>query len=169
LLIDKSGILKIADFGLARAFCVPLRPYTHEVVTLWYRPPEILLGSTGYSTPVDIWSTGCIFAELLTKKPLFPGDCEIDQLYKIFQIMGTPNEIIWPHCTSLPDFKAGTFPNWKKVPIHNALGNSNLDSNALDLLEKMLVYDPSIRITAKDGLLHPYFNDIVYRIQNSQK
>ena len=77
--------LKIADFGLARAFAIPARPYTHEVVTLWYRAPEILLGSIEYSTPIDIWSIGCIFVELVTKQPLFTGDSEIDQLYRIFR------------------------------------------------------------------------------------
>ena len=77
--------MKIADFGLARVFSMPIRPYTHEVVTLWYRAPEILLGSAEYSTPVDIWSTGCIFAEMFNKQPLFSGDSEIDQLYKIFR------------------------------------------------------------------------------------
>lgn len=74
LLIDKKGDLKLADFGLARAIGIPVRTYTHEVVTLWYRAPEILLGAKQYSTPVDIWSVGCIFAELVTKRPLFPGD-----------------------------------------------------------------------------------------------
>jgi cyclin-dependent kinase len=85
LLIDREGALKLADFGLARAFGVPLRTYTHEVVTLWYRSPEILLGSRQYSTGVDMWSVGCIFAEMCTKKPLFPGDSEIDEIFKIFR------------------------------------------------------------------------------------
>lgn len=85
LLIDKEGNLKLADFGLARAFGVPLRTYTHEVVTLWYRSPEILLGGRQYSTGVDIWSVGCIFAEMCTRKPLFPGDSEIDEIFKIFK------------------------------------------------------------------------------------
>ena len=75
LLIDSKGSLKLADFGLARAFGIPVRSYTHEVVTLWYRAPEILLGSRHYSTPVDIWSVGCIFAELVTRRPLFNGAC----------------------------------------------------------------------------------------------
>jgi serine/threonine protein kinase len=91
LLIDSNGHIKLADFGLARAFCVPVRPYTHEVITLWYRAPEILLGSQSYSLPVDIWSTGCIFIEMLNKKPFFTGDCEIDQLHKIFQYAITLN------------------------------------------------------------------------------
>jgi cyclin-dependent kinase len=85
LLIDREGNLKLADFGLARAFGVPLRTYTHEVVTLWYRSPEILLGGRQYSTGVDMWSVGCIFAEMCTRRPLFPGDSEIDEIFKIFR------------------------------------------------------------------------------------
>jgi len=85
LLINRDGNLKLADFGLARAFGVPLRTYTHEVVTLWYRAPEILLGGRQYSTGVDMWSVGCIFAEMCTRKPLFPGDSEIDEIFKIFR------------------------------------------------------------------------------------
>ncbi len=85
LLLDHSGRIKIADFGLARAFSIPIRPYTKEVLTLWYRAPEILLGCVEYSTPVDIWSVGCIFAELILKKPLFQGDYDLDQLLKIFK------------------------------------------------------------------------------------
>ena len=85
LLIDKNGVIKLADFGLARAFGIPVRVYTHEVVTLWYRAPEILLGSQKYSCPIDIWSLGTIFAEMLNKKPLFQGDSEIDQLFRIFR------------------------------------------------------------------------------------
>lgn len=92
LLIDKEGNLKLADFGLARAFGVPLRTYTHEVVTLWYRSPEILLGGRQYSTGVDMWSVGCIFAEMCTRKPLFPGDSEIDEIFKIFRCVPFPGK-----------------------------------------------------------------------------
>jgi serine/threonine protein kinase len=84
LLIDTKGAIKLADFGLARAFGLPVKTYTHEVVTLWYRAPEILLGQKQYSTPVDIWSIGCIFAEMAQRKALFAGDSEIDQIFKIF-------------------------------------------------------------------------------------
>lgn len=85
LLVNNTGELKIADFGLARAFSLPIKKYTHEVVTLWYRAPEILLGQEVYCPPVDIWSVGVIFAEMVSKKPLFTGDSEIDQLYRIFR------------------------------------------------------------------------------------
>lgn len=105
ILIDDKGNVKIADFGLARGFTVPFPELTHEVVTLWYRAPEILLGQNSYTPSVDIWSVGCIYAEMLTGKPLFEGDCEIGQIFKIFQGLGTPNETVWPGVTSLNEFK----------------------------------------------------------------
>jgi serine/threonine protein kinase len=84
ILFDRaSGVLKLADFGLARTYAVPLRPYTHEVVTLWYRAPEILFGQATYSTAVDVWSAGCIFAEMASGEPIFQGDSEIDQIFKV--------------------------------------------------------------------------------------
>ena len=85
ILVDSNGIIKIADFGLARQYSIPIKKYTHEVVTVWYRAPEILLGCAEYTTSVDSWSLGCIMAELYNKIPLFPGDCEIGQLFEIFQ------------------------------------------------------------------------------------
>eukprot|EP00897_Mesotaenium_endlicherianum_P001259 jgi/Mesen1/1160/ME000124S00189 len=155
LLIDRrTNSLKLADFGLARAFGIPVRTFTHEVVTLWYRAPEILLGSSHYSTPVDVWSVGCIFAEMITQKPLFPGDSEIDELFRIFRIMGTPDEDVWPGVTSLPDFKS-VFPKW--LPKEVATIVPTLDPVGLDLLSKMLILDPSKRITARGALEHPYF------------
>jgi len=162
LLIDRKGSLKLADFGLARAVCVPVRPYTHEVITLWYRAPEILLGATAYSTPVDIWSAGCIFAEMIAKRPLFPGDSEIDQIFRIFRTLGTPTDDIWLGCTSLPEFKA-SFPQWKKVELNKIIPNG--DSQALDLLQRMLVYEPVQRISAKEAVNHPFFRDL--KQQNS--
>lgn len=156
LLIDREGNLKLADFGLARAFGVPLRTYTHEVVTLWYRAPEILLGGRQYSTGVDMWSVGCIFAEMCTRKPLFPGDSEIDQIFKTFRLLGTPTEEVWPGVTSYPDFKS-SFPKWQRdlsAPLC-----TNLDVDGLELLEMMLVYDPAGRISAKQACNHPYFED----------
>ncbi|KAF2837658.1 cyclin-dependent protein kinase [Patellaria atrata CBS 101060] len=156
LLIDKDGNLKLADFGLARAFGVPLRTYTHEVVTLWYRAPEILLGGRQYSTGVDMWSVGCIFAEMCTRKPLFPGDSEIDEIFKIFKILGTPTEQDWPGVTSFPDFKP-SFPKWQRQDIADVV--PGLDDNGWDLLDAMLVYDPAGRISAKQAIIHPYFTE----------
>lgn len=157
LLIDSNGSIKIADFGLARAFIIPVRAYTHEVVTLWYRAPEVLLGCPRYATPVDIWSVGCIFAEMATKRPLFHGDSEIDQLFRIFRTMGTPTEEIWPGVTTLKAYKV-TFPNWNRN-VTRALV-PQIDSTGFDLLEKMLIYDPHKRLNAKTAVLHPYFDDV---------
>uniref|UniRef100_A0A8C4RIR0 Cyclin-dependent kinase 1 n=1 Tax=Erpetoichthys calabaricus TaxID=27687 RepID=A0A8C4RIR0_ERPCA len=144
LLIDNKGVIKLADFGLARAFGIPVRVYTHEVVTLWYRAPEVLLGSARYSTPVDVWSIGTIFAELATKKPLFHGDSEIDQLFRIFRTLGTPNNDVWP------DWKPGNLSSVVK----------NLNEDGIDLLSKMLIYDPAKRISARQALNHSYFDDL---------
>ena len=124
LLISRDGVIKLADFGLARAFGIPCRLYTHEIVTLYYRAPEILLGMDGvshfivrvkntnvcsgsmkYSCPVDMWAIGAIFAEMFNRKPLFQGDSEIGQLLKIFMILSTPDEDSWSGVTSLPDYK----------------------------------------------------------------
>lgn len=158
LLIDQLGTLKLADFGLARAFGIPLRTYTHEVVTLWYRSPEILLGSKHYSTSVDMWSVGCIFAEMVTKRPLFPGDSEIDELFRIFRLLGTPTEETWASVASLPDYK-DSFPKWTPngdKGLSEAV--PTLDKDGVDLLRQLLIYDPAIRISAKRALLHPYFH-----------
>ncbi|XP_022862523.1 cell division control protein 2 homolog A-like [Olea europaea var. sylvestris] len=129
-----------------------------QVVTLWYRAPEILLGSRHYSTPVDVWSVGCIFAEMVNRRPLFPGDSEIDELFRIFRVMGTPNEDTWPGVSSLPDFKSA-FPKWPRKDIAAVV--PNLDAAGLDLLVKMLSLDPSRRITARSALEHEYFKDII--------
>jgi len=157
LLIDKRNNLKLADFGLARAFGIPMRTYTHEVVTLWYRAPEVLLGSRHYSTAVDMWSVGCIFAEMaLQGQPLFPGDSEIDQIFKIFKILGTPNDDIWPGVGKLPDYKP-TFPQWSKQDISSLV--HSLDVHGIDMLKATLTYDSAKRISAKRALIHPYFAD----------
>jgi len=157
LLIDKDGVIKLADFGLARAFGIPVRVYTHEVVTLWYRAPEILLGSAKYSCPIDIWSVGTIIAEMINMKPLFQGDSEIDQLFKIFRVLGTPKEECWPGVTELADYK-GTFPQWTKVDLASVM--KEVEPSAIDLLEQCMKYDPARRISAKQALAHPYFRDL---------
>ncbi|OMJ69356.1 hypothetical protein SteCoe_32943 [Stentor coeruleus] len=155
LLIDDEGNLKIADFGLSRAFGIPIQTYTHEVVTLWYRAPELLLGSKEYTTAIDIWSVGCIFAEMCQRAPLFPGDSEIDQIFKIFKILGTPNTCGNSILASMPDFKK-SFPNWKANSLDKVVG---VCPKGRDLLSKMLEMNPNRRITTQDALEHPYFHD----------
>merc|ERR1719238_1383087 len=153
LLIDSSsGRLKIADFGLARAFSLPIPKMTHEVVTVWYRPLEILLGSKLYSIPVDIWGVGCILAEMATGAPLFAGDSEIDTAFKIFQKLGTPNETVWPGVSELPDFKP-TFPKWQPkgwANIRNTL--TQVGPDGIDLLKKLMYYDPKKRWSARRAI-----------------
>ena len=152
ILTAKNGeIVKVADFGLSRAFSIPIRPYTKEVLTLWYRAPELLLGINEYSTPVDIWSIGCIFAELLLKQPLFKGEYEIEQLFKIFHVLGTPNKDIWPEVETLPDFSP-EFPKFQPMNFKDIF--KGLSKNGIDLLKQMLMYDPNQRITAKQALRH---------------
>ncbi|GKT24897.1 Cell division control protein 2 homolog [Aduncisulcus paluster] len=160
-MIDRRGVLKLGDFGLARAFGIPVRAYTHEVVTLWYRAPEILLGGKNYSTQVDIWSVGCIFAEMASGQPLFPGDSEVGELISIFRCLGTPNETMWPGVTDLPDF-SDKFPSFKGRGLDDALGPDAVDiigPLGMDLLKKMLAYDPKERISAKKALDHPYLKE----------
>lgn len=155
LLIDQKGVIKIADFGLGRSFGIPVRVYTHEIVTLWYRAPEVLLGSQRYACPVDIWSIGCIFAEMVTRKPLFQGDSEIDQLFRMFRILKTPTEDIWPGVTELQDYKTN-FPCWNQVQLEKQV--KGMSAVGLDLLAQTLVYDPTKRISAKRMLEHEYFD-----------
>ena len=116
----------------------------------------MLLGSRQYSTGIDMWSIGCIFAEMITRKPLFPGDSEIDEIFQIFRVLGTPNEDIWPGVTTLPNFKS-TFPQWSRKDIRRHI--SGIDEYGADLLLNLLNYDPALRISAKRSLLHPYFSD----------
>jgi len=157
LLINRKGELKLADFGLARSFGIPVRSKSHEVVTLWYRAPDVLMGSTKYSSSIDIWSTGCIFAEMVTGKPLFPGKNNQDQLQQIFKVLGTPNEKDWPGMKSLPEYDA----NWIIYPLQKLQTTvPGLDTDGYDLLNQMIHYDPLKRITAKDALKHPYFKDL---------
>ena len=152
ILVDEErGTLKLADFGLARAFSVPIKTFTHEVVTLWYRAPEILLGKKEYSLGVDMWSVGCIFFELAHRKTMIMGDCEIDQIFRIFRLFGTPTEETWPGIGKLPDFKA-TFPKFKGTGMASRC--TNFDAAALDLIERMMRLEPSQRISAKEALQH---------------
>jgi len=160
LLVDAELRLKLADFGLARAILLPIGKLTHEVVTVWYRPLEILLGGTHYSVPVDMWGVGCIVAELATGAPLFRGDSEIDTIFKIFQKLGTPTFEDWPGLSDMPEFKP-TFPKWKAKrweDIRNT--QAQMGSSGIDLLEKFMAYDPKRRVSARSALRHQYFADV---------
>ena len=162
LLINREGELKLADFGLARAFGIPVRSYTHEVVTLWYRSPDVLLGSRKYSTPVDVWSIGCIFAEMTNGRPLFPGTSESNQLDLIFNKLGTPTEKNYPAIVELPDYKKYK-SSFKTYPTPSGGLRAlcpTLNAHGVDLLGRMLQYDPAKRITCKDALDHPFFRGI---------
>ncbi len=158
LLINREGELKLADFGLARAFGIPVRSYTHEVVTLWYRAPDVLLGSRKYSTPVDIWSIGCIFAEMVNGTPLFTGNSEETQLDTIFRHLGTPNETTFPEITELPDWK----PDFTVYPAPASLHSlvPTLEESGVKLLQAMLTYNPALRITAQEARHHEFFDDL---------
>ncbi|XP_054012358.1 cyclin-dependent kinase 14 isoform X1 [Hylaeus anthracinus] len=158
LLISEIGELKLADFGLARAKSVPSHTYSHEVVTLWYRPPDVLLGSTEYSTSLDMWGVGCIFMEMLTGEPTFPGvRCTYDQLDKIFKVLGTPTEETWPGVTHLPGYKPhrlGFYPPRKLgLSFPRLYDIADGDSMASSLLQ----LNPDQRIGAEEALRHPYF------------
>ncbi|KAI0492779.1 hypothetical protein KFK09_027055 [Dendrobium nobile] len=166
LLFNNRGELKICDFGLSRQYGSPLKPYTQLVVTLWYRAPELLLGAKKYSTAIDMWSLGCIMAELLTREPLFPGKSELDQLDKIFKTLGTPDEKIWPGFGRLPGAKVNfvkkPFKLQEKFPRSSAasfLGRPSLSTAGFNLLTQLLTYDPEKRITVDDALNHPWFRE----------
>eukprot|EP00760_Papus_ankaliazontas_P022772 PhM_4_TR1898/c1_g1_i1/m.38063/K02206/CDK2; cyclin-dependent kinase 2 len=158
ILVSAVGDVKLADFGLARAFACPIVSYTKEVVTQWYRPPEILLGCVVYTPAVDVWSVACIMGELLRGgTPLFPGDCEIDQLYKIFQLLGTPSSDVWKGCEGLQEYQP-CFPRWDAVPLSAVF--PALDEDGAALLKGMLAYDPQRRWSAEDAIESPWFNEI---------
>ena len=158
ILISGEECVKIADFGLARTFSIPNRDWTHEVVTLWYRAPEILLGDDQYTPYVDIWGLGAIFSEMVNdSKPLFRGDSEITQLMAIFRICGSPNQENWPSVTALKYYKAN-FPQWKAKSMQDVV--PRLDRLGRDFLSRMLMLNPIKRVTAKQALNHPYFSEV---------
>ncbi|KJK74879.1 hypothetical protein H634G_09923 [Metarhizium anisopliae BRIP 53293] len=160
LLINATGQLKLADFGLARAFGIPVNTFSNEVVTLWYRGPDVLLGSRTYNTSIDMWSIGCIMAEMLTSHPLFPGITAEDQLQKIFRILGTPSEATWPGISRFPEYKPNNFMH---VYTARNLGPliPQVDPLGLDLLKGLLQMCPEMRTSAADALHHTWLADIV--------
>ncbi|XP_055379789.1 cyclin-dependent kinase 10 [Condylostylus longicornis] len=157
LLLTDKGSVKIADFGLARFFGIPTKPMTPQVVTLWYRSPELLLGSLHQTTAIDMWALGCIFGELLSHKPLLPGNTEVEQLEMIIDLLGTPSEAIWPEYPSLPALKSFTLKN---QPYNNLKTKFPwLSAAGLRLLNFLFMYDPKKRATADECLQSSYFKE----------
>ncbi|XP_046964532.1 cyclin-dependent kinase 11B isoform X1 [Vanessa cardui] len=159
LLLSHKGILKVGDFGLAREYGSPLRQYTPIVVTLWYRAPELLLCCKEYSTPIDMWSVGCIFAEFITMNPLFPGKSEVDQLNRIFKDLGTPSELLWPGYKELPAVQKMTFAEHPSGGLRQRIGSDLLSETGHSLLQGFLTYNPARRFTADAALEHGYFKE----------
>eukprot|EP00760_Papus_ankaliazontas_P031866 PhM_4_TR550/c0_g1_i1/m.3118/K04563/CDC28, CDC2; cyclin-dependent kinase len=165
LLIKNQVELKLADFGLGRAFGIPVKKYTHEVVTLWYRAPDVLLGSTTYGTPVDIWSAGCIFLEMAIGQPAFAGRNDGDQLLRVFKFLGTPNKEVWPSMHSYPN-SSNTLSKPEFLQEYPAEAEQlfatpqlqKLGKHGIDLVRSMLQYEPAHRISAAEALQHPYFS-----------
>ncbi|XP_018518267.2 LOW QUALITY PROTEIN: cyclin-dependent kinase 15-like [Lates calcarifer] len=162
LLISYLGELKLADFGLARSKSIPSQTFSSEVVTLWYRPPDVLLGSTDYSTALDMWGAGCIFIEMLQGAPAFPGVTDVfEQLQKIWTVLGVPSEDNWPGVSLLPNYKPEWFHQSEPKQFRAVWKRLNqLPYKTEDLVQRMLKGFPADRISAQDSLQHPYFSTL---------
>lgn len=158
ILVSSDGILKLADFGLARFYAKRHQlDYTNRVVTIWYRSPELLLGETQYSPAVDIWSAACVMVEIFTRRAIFPGDGgEISQLDKIYSILGTPHRSEWPGIMDMPWFEL-LRPGARKPSVFEEQYKDRLSPAAFELITEMFRYDPTKRPSAAQVLEHPYF------------
>ena len=158
ILVSSTGQLKLADFGLARFFSKRGKPdYTNRVITIWYRSPELLLGETQYGPAVDIWSAACVMIEIFTRHAIFPGDGgEINQLDKIYNVLGTPTRSEWPGLVDMSWFEL-LRPTERKPNSFSEKYQERLTPDAFELLQAMFMYDPAKRPTAGDVLEHPYF------------
>ncbi|XP_022920833.1 cyclin-dependent kinase 20-like isoform X2 [Onthophagus taurus] len=157
LLISKDGVLKIADLGLARIYAKNQsdRQYSHQVATRWYRAPELLYGSRNYNMGVDVWAIGCIVAEMLIRKPLFPGETDIEQLAIVLHTLGTPTIETWPGLKNLPDYNKIAFAktaglSWKEIL-------PRFDWYIVNFVKGFLQYDSNKRLSAKQALNHTFF------------
>eukprot|EP00347_Sterkiella_histriomuscorum_P022691 403337518 len=158
-LLVKGEAVKIADFGLAREIR-SRPPFTDYVSTRWYRAPEILLRSTNYNSPVDIFACGAIMAELYMLRPLFPGNNETDQIYKTCAVLGSPTQAQWPEGYKLASRIGFTFPKFVPTSLSQLIPNAS--EQAIDIMLKMMIFDPQKRPTAQQCLQHPYFEGFTY-------
>jgi len=158
LLINERGELKLADFGLARAKSVPTKTYSNEVVTLWYRPPDVLLGSTEYSTPIDMWGVGCIFYEMASGRPLFPGSTVEDELHLIFKVLGTPNESNWAGISRSQELQSYKFPHYSAESL--VARAPRLDPEGISLLSSFLFFEARRRVSASNAMRSNYFSSL---------
>lgn len=158
ILISSQGELKYADFGLARFYSKSHNvDYTNRVITIWYRPPELLLGETRYGPAVDVWSAACVYMEMFTKKAIFPGDgSEINQLDRLYSSLGTPTRADWPSIVDMPWFELMR-PTERKERHFEEQFRDVLSPDALDLVANIFSYDPAKRPTIEEVLAHPYF------------
>ena len=154
-----QGRLKLADFGLARLYGAPPAPMTPKLVTLWYRAPELLLGSETYDIAIDMWAVGCILGELMEYKPLLAGSNELMQLEKIFELLGSPNERIWPGVERLPHVASGLVSLRGDKHPYNTVATRfpHLSDGGVDLMNSLLAFDPMKRLTATDAQRHVFF------------
>jgi serine/threonine protein kinase len=155
LLVSRDRVLKLCDFGLSRVINIPFCDLSVDVVTQWYRPPEVLLKMEDYGLEVDLWSVGCVIAEMATSLPLFPCQRDYEQLVRIFGMFGIPDEVEWPGVR-----RSAAFPLEKDVVIGMRLREvmRGCDPLLIDLTEKLLCLNPAKRITAAEALQHPVFS-----------
>ena len=158
ILITRSGVLKLGDFGLARAMSKGQNQrYTNRVITLWYRPPELFLGERNYATPIDMWGVGCIMCEMWTRRPIMQGDSEQKQLSLISNLCGSIIPEVWPSVERLELYSRLQLPKDQKRRIRERLRHYVRDPHAIDLIDKLLVLDPSKRLDSDGALNHDFF------------
>ncbi|CAI8025613.1 Cyclin-dependent kinase 9 [Geodia barretti] len=158
ILITRSGVLKLGDFGLARAMSKgQVQRYTNRVITLWYRPPELFLGERNYATPIDMWGAGCIMCEMWTRRPIMQGDSEQKQISLISNLCGSITPEVWPGVESLELYCKLQLPSDQKRRIRERLRHYVRDMHAIDLIDKLLVLDPKKRLDSDGALNHDFF------------
>mmetsp|Transcript_100434 Transcript_100434/g.265266 ORF Transcript_100434/g.265266 Transcript_100434/m.265266 type:complete len:244 (-) Transcript_100434:12-743(-) len=167
ILLTDKGVLKVCDFGMARRYGEPNRVYSKNVITLWYRAPELIMGQRRYTAAVDMWSVGCVFAELLLRRPPFEGKSELHQLTLIYDLTGVPTEEAWPGYEQLPNRKHFgcklSLPRWSAV----FPPGGQLSEMGIELMRSLLTCCPEKRMTAEAASEDPYFWERPYALEPS--